>query len=100
MKRILAEWHGYTVELNKLSAFPGRVNVTTTDGTKPFTRYFYGFGVGDDNTGLVFVDSLENIRVVEDVQDPFEPCDPPADEPEYDPALEWLQVTGQMRRGE
>jgi hypothetical protein len=99
-KRNLAEWHGYTVEVNGLSFLPGCVNVTTTDGTKPFTKYFYGAGTDMDNTGTVFIDSLENMRVSEDVADPFEP-DSTEPEIEYEiPA--WLDEQmdyAELRRG-
>jgi hypothetical protein len=49
----------------------------------------------------VFIDDLENCRVVDDSieQDPFEPCDPPT-EPEYDEYQEWQQMTSELRRGE
>ena len=101
-KRILAEWHGHTVEVNGLSFLPGCANVTTTDGTKPFTKYFYGAGTDMDNTGTVFIDSLENMRVSEDVADPFQPDDtqPEPEEPEYDPHLDEQQMFAYLRRGE
>jgi hypothetical protein len=73
--------------------------VNTTDGTKPFSKYYAGAGCSNDSDGCVFIDDLENCRVVEDSNDPFEPCDPPA-EPEYDPAFEWDYMTSYMRRGE
>lgn len=101
MKHILAEWHGYTVEVNGLSFLSGCVNVTTTDGTKPFTKYFYGAGTDMANTGTVFIDSLENMRVVEENSDPFDASDSqPEVEPAYDPALEWFLMTEELRRGE
>ncbi len=103
MKQIFATWKGYEVQVDRLSHFPGRVNVTTVDGTKPFTKYFYGFGVGDDSSGIVFQDDLENIRVVDDTLecDPFAPDDTqPEIEREYDPAEEWNYTTSYMRRGE
>jgi hypothetical protein len=101
MKRIIAEWHGHTVELNGLSFLPGCANVTTTNGMKPFTKYFYGAGTDMDNTGTVFIDSLENMRVVEDVQDPFasDDCQPEV-EPAYDEYQEWQDMTSQLRRGD
>ena len=99
--RILAEWHGYTVHVYDLSTFPGRVLVRTVDGTKPFSKYYAGAGCGNDSDGCVFIDDLENCRVVEDTQDPFGPDDcQPEIEPEYDPALEWQQMTAELRRGE
>ena len=100
MKRILAEWHGHTVEVNGLSFLPGCANVTTTNGMKPFSKYFAGAGCDSDAQGTVFIDSLENMRVVEDVLDPFDASDSqPEVEPEYDPADEWFQMTESMRRG-
>lgn len=98
-KRIYAEWKNHHVEVYALSALPGMVMVQTVDGTKPFSRYYAGAGCSNDSDGCVFIDNLENIRVVEDVTDPFDPCDPPT-EPEYDPALEWRQMTSELRRGE
>lgn len=102
MKHILAEWHGHTVELNGLSFLSGCVNVTTTDGMKPFSKYFAGAGCDSDAQGTVYLDSLENMRVVEDVVDPFSPDDtqPEPDEPEYDEYAEWVQMTSELRRGE
>jgi hypothetical protein len=101
MKHILAEWHGYTVEVNGLSFLSGCVNVTTTDGTKPFTKYFAGAGCDSDAQGTVFIDSLENMRAVEDVQDPFASDDSqPEVEPEYDEHQEWQDMTSQLRRGD
>ena len=101
MKHILAEWHGHTVELNGLSFLSGCVNVTTTDGTKPFTKYFYGAGTDMDNTGTVFIDSLENMRVSEDVADPFQPdvTQPEPEEYEIDDAEDWRMETEALRRG-
>ena len=99
--RIIAEWHGHTVEINKLSQLPGRVLVQTVDGTKPFSKYYAGAGCSDDSDGCVFIDSLENIRVVEDSNDPFQPDDTqPEIEPEYDEYQEWQQMTASLRRGE
>ena len=99
--RILAEWKGHTVHVRNLSPLPGRVLVQTVDGTKPFNKYYAGAGCSSDSDGCVFIDSLENIRVVEDSQDPFQPDDcQPEPEPEYDPALEWQQMTSELRRGE
>ena len=99
--RILAEWHGHTVEINKLSPLPGRVLVSTTDGTKPFSRYYAGAGCSSDSDGCVFIDDLENCRVVEDSQDPFHPDDcQPEIEPEYDEYQEWQQMTSELRRGD
>ena len=101
MKRILAEWHGHTVEVNGLSFLPGCANVTTTNGMKPFSKYFAGAGCDSDAQGTVFIDSLENLRVVEENNDPFDADDSqPECEPEYDPADEWFQMTESMRRGE
>jgi hypothetical protein len=77
------------------------VNVTTTDGTKPFTKYFYGAGTDMDNTGTVFIDSLENMRVVEENNDPFDADDSqPEVELAYDEYQEWQDMTSQLRRGE
>ena len=99
--RILAEWNGHTVHVNSLSPLPGRVLVQTVDGTKPYSKYYAGAGCSSDSDGCVFIDSLENIRVVEDSQDPFQPDDcQPEPEWEYDPALEWQQMTSELRRGE
>ena len=101
MTQIIAEWHGHTVHVRDLSPLPGRVLVTTNDGTKPFSKYYAGAGCSDDSDGCVFIDSLENCRVVEDSNDPFLPGDcQPEIEPEYDPYMEWQQMTSQMRRGE
>ena len=126
MKQVYATWHGYEIQVNRLSHFPGRVLVSTIDGTKPFTKFFYGYGVDSDNSGVVFVDDLENIRVVDDTitldvmneaiaradmlldelddmlnVDPFGPGDClPNVEEEYDPAKEWDMMTASMRRGE
>ena len=99
--RILAEWKGDTVHVRDLSPLPGRVLVQTVDGTKPYSKYYAGAGCSNDANGCVFIDSLENIRVVEDSQDPFQPDDcQPEPECEYDPALEWQQMTSELRRGE
>ena len=101
MTRIIAEWRNYTVHVYGLSPLPGRVLVQTVDGTQPFSRYYAGAGCSSDSDGCVFISDLENCRVVEDSDDPFQPGDcQPEIEPEYDPALEWLQMTNQMRRGE
>lgn len=101
MKRILAEWHGHTVEVNGLSFLPGCANVTTTNGMKPFSKYFAGAGCDSDAQGTVFIDSLENMRVVEENSDPFDASDSqPEVEPAYDPALEWFLMTEELRRGE
>ena len=101
MKRILAEWKNHNVEVYALSPLPGRALVSTTDGTKPFTKYFYGAGCSDDSDGCVFIDDLENCRVVEDVADPFQPDDcQPEIELEYDEYQEWKQMTASLRRGE
>jgi len=69
---------------------------------KPFSKYFYGAGTDMDNTGTVFIDSLENMRVSEDVADPFRPDDtqPEPEEPEYDEYQEWQDMTSQLRRGD
>jgi len=101
MKRIIAEWHGHTVEVNGLSFLSGCVNVTTTNGMKPFSKYFAGAGCDSDAQGTVFIDSLENMRVVEDVQDPFasDDCQPEI-EPEYGEYQEWQDMTSQLRRGD
>jgi hypothetical protein len=99
--RILAEWKGHTVHVRNLSPLPGRVFVQTVDGAKPFSKYYAGAGCSNDIDGCVFIDDLENCRVVEDVTDPFHPDDcQPEIEPEYDPALEWQQMTSELRRGE
>ena len=126
MKQVYATWHGYEVQVNRLSHFPGRVLVSTTDGTKPFSKYYSGAGCGNDNGGCVFVDDLENVRVVDDAitlddmneaiaradmlldelhdmlnVDPFGPGDCLPDvEVEYDPAKEWDMMTDQLRRAE
>ena len=97
--KIIAEWKGHTVHVYNLSSLPGRVLVQTVDGTKPFSKYYAGAGCSNDSDGCVFIDDLENCRVVEDSNNPFEPCDPPT-EPEYDEALEWHMMTDQLRRGE
>ena len=101
MKQITAKYHNSIVQVDSISHMPGRVNVHTIDGTRPFSRYFWGAGAAPDDSGTVFVDSLTDIKVEwlpED--DPFEPTDPPMPEPEYDPALEWDYTTSYMRRGE
>jgi len=102
MKQVYATWKGYEVQVHKLSHFPGRVLVSTTDDTHPFNKYYAGAGCSMEAQGLVFVDQLENIRVVDDADaDPFEPGDSqPEIEPEYDPAAEWDYMTTYMRRGE
>lgn len=101
MKHILAEWHGHTVEVNGLSFLPGCANVTTTNGMKPFSKYFYGAGTDKDNAGTVFIDSLENMRVVEERSDPFDASDnQPEVEPAYDEYQEWQDMTSQLRRGD
>ena len=123
MKHILAEWHGHTVEIDSLSAFPGRVLVTTVDGTQPFTKTYFGSGYANDNSGCIFLDSLTNIRVITEQTneaiaradvlidelrdmlnieaDPFQPDDcQPEPEFEYDPADEWQHMTSELRRGE
>jgi hypothetical protein len=99
--RILAEWKGHTVHVRDLASLPGRVLVETVDGEKPFSKYYAGAGCSNDSDGCVFIDDLENCRVVDDSieQDPFEPCDPPT-EPEYDEYQEWQQMTSELRRGE
>jgi len=75
--RILAEWKGHTVHVRDLSPLPGRVLVTTTDGTSPFSKYYAGSN------------------------DPFRPDDcQPEIEPEYDEYQEWQQMTSELRRGE
>jgi hypothetical protein len=99
--RILAEWKGHTVHVRDLAPLPGRVLVSTTDGTKPFSKYYAGAGCSSDSDGCVFIDDLENFRVVEDSNDPFRPDDcQPEIEPEYDEYQEWQQMTDQLRRGE
>ena len=123
MTRILAEWKGHTVHVYNLSSLPGRVLVTTTDGTKPFSKYYAGAGCSNDSDGCVFLDSLENIRVITEQtneaiaradalidelrdmlnieDDPFQPDDcQPEIEKSYDPADEWQQMTSAWRRGE
>lgn len=103
MKNIYAEWKGHAVEIYALSALPGRVLVRAVDGTKPFNKYYFGAGVGSDSDGCVFIDDLENVRIVNDdvEQDPFGPDDcQPEIEPEYDEYLEWQQMTAELRRGE
>ena len=102
MKQVYATWKGYEVQVHNLSHLPGRAIVTTADGSQPFSKYYAGAGCGMEAQGLVFVDQLENVRVVDDAveADPFEPCDPPAMDPEYDPALEWDMMTDQLRRGD
>lgn len=104
MKQIYAKWKGYEVQVHKLAAgLPGRVLVTTTDGTQPFSKYYAGAGVGMESQGLVFIDQLENIRVVDDTvePDPFEPDDTqPEIEPEYDPYQDDQMMYAYLRRGE
>ncbi len=100
--RILAEWKGHTVHVRDLASLPGRVLVDTVDGTKPFSRYYAGAGCSNDSDGCVFIDDLENMRVVDYSieQDPFQPDDSrPEVETEYDPHWEWLQECESLRRG-
>ena len=68
---------------------------------KPFSKYFAGAGCDSDAQGTVFIDSLENMRVVEDVLDPFDASDSqPEVEPAYDEYQEWQDMTSQLRRGD
>lgn len=103
IKKIYADWKGHTVHVYALSSLPGRVLVQTVDGTRPFSKYYAGAGCGNDSDGCVFIDDLKNIRTSDDSieQDPFQPDDcQPEKEPEYDPYLEWQQMTSQLRRGD
>jgi len=95
MKQITAKYHNSIVQVDSISHMPGRVNVHTIDGTRPFSRYFWGAGVSPDDGGTVFLDSLTDIRV-----EWLPEADPSMPEPEYSPALEWDMMTASMRRGE
>jgi len=99
MKQITAKYHNSIVQVDSISHMPGRVNVHTIDGTRPFSRYFWGAGTSPDDSGTVFLDSLTDIKVEwlpED--DPFEPSDPPI-EWQYDEGHEYLMECESLRRG-
>lgn len=100
-KRILADYRGHEVEItNVIEGRRNLVSVSTTDGSEPFNKIYFGAGSSMEANTMVYQDLLDDIRIVE--EDPFSTDDtqPEPDEPEYDEYTEWVQMTSELRRGE
>ncbi len=99
--KILADYRGHEVEItNVIEGRRNLVSVSTTDGSKPFNKVYFGAGSSMEANTMVYQDLLDDIRIVED--DPFQPDDtqPEPEEPEYDPYMDEQQMFAYLRRGE
>lgn len=99
-KRILARLGTHEVEITNLVSDNGHklVAVETTDGSRPFNKFYFGAGSDYDDNAIVTYDLLDNVRVEDD---PFQPDDtqPEPEEYEIDDAEDWRMETEALRRG-
>ena len=98
-KRILARLGTHEVEITNLVSDNGHklVSVSTIDGSRPFYHYYAGAGASYEDYSIVQLDRLDDVRVEDD---PFQPDDSrPEIEPEYDPYVEYVQMTNELRHG-
>ena len=103
MKRLIGMYKGHLVEIDRVERSWAMVH--TLDGSQIFNKVYAGAGSGMESSGNVFLDKLEDVKEYDIPEgliesDPFDPNDTaPEIEPEYDPYVEYVQMTNELRHG-